>query len=204
MGRTWDLGDSVWFPVTSVKPAGLWVRVPHLRNELHFPVSEGHCGGNVLVMAKRQVVVLPAAWVLLSPQGKLTYSLMMRHGTFPWQGVKQGIAWLQWGCVSKRAQVQWIGSHPKKTPGCFCFPSCPLSPHLSCSAGPAGPYQAKIPRLREEAGFTWGLAHGHREPCLYVVEHKSKEGVLQLCECVGLCEKGKDTVAEETTYWHRV
>lgn len=42
---------------------------------------------------------------------------------------------------------------------------------------------------------TWTL-----EPCLYVSEHKPKEGVLQLRECTGLCEKGKDMVAEETTY----
>lgn len=46
MRQTRDLGDLVWFPVTSVKLAGLWVQVPHLQNELHFPVSEGHCGGN--------------------------------------------------------------------------------------------------------------------------------------------------------------
>lgn len=46
----------------------------------------------------------------------------------------------------------------------------------------------------------WRLVLGCQEPRLYAIEHKSKEGVLQLCECIGLCEKGKDTVAEETTY----
>lgn len=102
MRRTWDLGDLVWFPVTSVKLAGLWVQVPRLRNELHFPVSEGHCGGNALVMVKHQVIVHEC--ILAAKGSRCTVWQWDTHG--PLQKNKQGTTHLQWGYVSKRAQVQ--------------------------------------------------------------------------------------------------
>lgn len=119
-----------WSPGTSSSSA----------NELHFPVSEGHIGRNVLVMAKHQVIRLPAAQELLSLRRKLMYNL--RQTRLPGRGINTGSPDINRAVLAKSPE---FGSHHKKTPGCFGFPSYPLFPQVSCSAGPASPYQAKIP-----------------------------------------------------------
>lgn len=111
-------------------------------NELHFPVSEGHIGRNVLVRVKHQVIVLPAARVLLILQRKLMYSL--RQTRLPGRGINMGQPDINRAALAKSLE---FGSHHKKTSGCSGLPSCPLLPQLSCSAGPASPYQAGIPNL---------------------------------------------------------
>lgn len=85
-------------------------------------------------MVQHQVIVLPAAQVLLILQRKLMCSLRQTH--LPGKGINTGLPDINRAVLEKSFE---FGSHHNK-PGCSGFPSCPLLPQLSHSAGPASPY----------------------------------------------------------------